>query len=115
MQQKLLEILRLGAKLSESERLSGTFVTLKEELPLVVVYDGHGTTTVSISIGKHIGVGIARCQAKDHFNADIGLHIAAARALEDIVRGVEKDWVSRAKTKDEVLAQRASKRKTVVP
>jgi len=68
-------------------------------------------TLATVRVDNVVGTGISRCNPTDHYNKEIGEHIAVARALKSIVESYEQLWMNRAKTKDEVVAQRAAKKK----
>jgi hypothetical protein len=84
--------------------------TKDKQAPIVVMVEGT-TITAALNVNGVIGIGVARCNPIDHYNKKIGVHIAIARAIREIVDKYENVWVMRAKTKEEVAAQRAAKRR----
>lgn len=92
---------------------SGTFLAhLDEEKshPLVLNFDGEGTTIAVIKIDDLVGKGVSRCNPNDHYNEEIGIRLATVRSLIDICSQIEKIWTDRTRTKAELAAQRAAKK-----
>lgn len=86
---------------------------LDTEHPVVMKYK-NGETIAVVNVDGVVGVGVAKCNPIDHYNKEIGTHIALARAVKMVITKYEQTWVERAKTKQEVATQRARKRKEPV-
>jgi hypothetical protein len=61
----------------------------KIEFPAAVMYDAsivsNPIVTMRIEYGGHIGIGHAICGPLDKFDENVGLRIALARAMRDVV------------------------------
>lgn len=74
-------------------------------LTTVVQMAADGDSYASAMNPELIGIGVARCRPEDHYEADVGLDIASARAAADLARQHEERALRRSLSEIEYGAE----------